>query len=1481
MSLLVLCATVYFMLTTAYFQTKISHAVAAYLSNKLQVPVSVEGVDVALFDKLVLEGVYIADKHQDTLLYIGRLKVSVIDLQLKRSLLQVNSLALSDGKFFLKQYKAEKDLNLQFLIDALSSSDTTSSKPFRIKCKHLQLSNMAFAYHDFNEQPIQKGMDYFNLLVTQINGSFTDVSMHRDTIEGNIEQFDCLDRCGFRLKRFSCHAEVCSKSVRLKGLWVQTDYSLLLGDYAMLYEHYPDFLEYITNVRMESHIKKGFVSMKDIAFFAEPLWGMDQQVMVSGDFNGTVDNFKATHAVIEAFSKTRLSGDFKITGLPDIDNTFLDLKIASLQTNKRSIEEIPLPDRAWMDRLQLPSNINELGMIRFNGRFTGFLTDFVTYGTFTTNLGVLQTDINLKYDVKSHQTQYSGKLSSPSFGLGHFLGSDKYLGNIAFTTDIQGKGLARSEVNAKVDGAISEINFNGYAYHDLLVSGAIAQGLFEGHLKVNDANLALDFNGTIDLSQKEPIFDFNADIKKANLHTIHFINRDPSATLSTELSSHFSGDRIDDLVGTISLNNINYTEASHSYSYKRVELMASRTNDQHVLQLRSDLADANLQGVFSVSNLPHAIQDMIARMLPSLKHTAEEEKVAEVHQKQQFTFDLKLKDTQAITTLFIPEIAAAPGSFVEGDFNAQASTFGLRIQAPHLSLYGFEFSNFKASGNAQDRVFNFHSESNKLGLNDALQAEQFDLEAKVAADTLGFRLRLANTDSSHHHADLNGIFVFQEHQLNLHISPSELVINDQPWLISDGNQFVLDSTSLRVDQFALRNGEQELRINGSLGMNEQTPMESNKLTADVTRFDLHSLDWILNPLGVNLGGAVNGSALLTGYIAKPGFSSNMAIHPFAFNGDTLGDAIIGSAYTFGQNFLSILTTIGKENVKTIQADGKYWMDKPGQELDLQVDFQKTYLQKFARYFNDFAKDLKGIASGSLHLGGSFSALEVTGSVFLQKTSFGVEYLNTAYNFSDTIKFSKNAILFNKIKLNDKFGNTALVSGSLKHHHFEDFVFDVTMEPTRFQCLNTGASMNSMYYGNAIASGLITVTGPLDTMVMNVNLHSEKGTKVYIPLANPEEVSQHNFISFVVHDTLSEKKGFYREELAGLQLNMELEVTPDAEVQIIFDSKIGDVIKGKGTGNLKMEVSPTGDFKMFGDYVIEEGEYLFTLQNILNKKFIIEKGGTVSWTGDPLDAEVNMDAVYKLRASLTNMLPDESELASVSKVRAVECKMRMTNKLMNPTINFDIQLPGLEIEDAHVSDRFKSYTTAVEEKTRQVMSLLVLRQFQRPPELADFGSAAGATGSVYGATTTEFLSNQLNNWVSQVSNKFDLGVKVGEEQVGASFGKRFFNDRVIVDGSVSYNNQNSMATSNALVGDVNVEAKLNKSGKWRAKYFYKSNSAAITENDNSRQGAGLVYKTEFDNLQELRVRNRLQKMTRKLLKGNKIAPSEGEAPLPKE
>jgi len=401
------------------------------------------------------------------------------------------------------------------------------------------------------------------------------------------------------------------------------------------------------------------------------------------------------------------------------------------------------------------------------------------------------------------------------------------------------------------------------------------------------------------------------------------------------------------------------------------------------------------------------------------------------------------------------------------------------------------------------------------------------------------------------------------------------------------------------------------------------------------------------------------------------------------------------------------------------------------------------------------------------------------------------------------------------------------------------------------CLNTTAAPNSMYYGTAFASGLCHIHGPVENIVIDVFAKTERNTKFYLPLSSSQQVSENTYIKFITKDTLNNKVATPLDvNLNGLELNFDLEVTSDAEVQIIFDSKIGDIIKAKGNGNLKMNINTLGDFNMFGDYIIEKGDYLFTLQNFINKRFDIQKGSQISWTGDPYSATANIDAVYNLRTPLHDLVFLADSSAEYKKRMPVNCMLGMKGNLFNPEISFSIELPGA---DEKTKNLVSTIINTDAEVNRQMFALLALNRFLPPASLNEFSNINIGTGLE--ATSTELLSNQLSNWLSQISKDFDIGVNyragnaMSSDEVEVALSTQLFNDRVSVDGSVG-NNGNKQNTSQ-IVGDVNVELKLTEEGKLRMKFYNKSNAVDMLKiNSPYTQGIGLFYRKEFDNFSEL-------------------------------
>jgi len=361
------------------------------------------------------------------------------------------------------------------------------------------------------------------------------------------------------------------------------------------------------------------------------------------------------------------------------------------------------------------------------------------------------------------------------------------------------------------------------------------------------------------------------------------------------------------------------------------------------------------------------------------------------------------------------------------------------------------------------------------------------------------------------------------------------------------------------------------------------------------------------------------------------------------------------------------------------------------------------------------------------------------------------------------------------------------------------------------------------------------------------LKTEKNTILYIPLSNPEEVSQSGFINFIQKDSLLLLTNQNTNEFSGIELELDISATNDAEVQLIFDSKIGDIIKGRGNGNLKMNIDRLGNFKMFGNLQVESGDYLFTLQNLINKKFIILPGGTIKWNGDPYDALVDLEGVYKLRASLYDLIKDSTLTQRVP----VEVHLKLKEKLFNPTLDFDVIVPDVEPTAQALLNR---YISTDQEKSTQTMSLLVLNRFSQANDIEN-QNTNNSTNAI-GSNAAELLSQQLSVWASQISNAFNLGVNYraadafSQEEYELELSTRLWNDRINIDGNLGLSD-NKRNTTSGIVGDFNAEVKVSKDGRFRFKVFNKTINNILSDyNSPYTQGIGILYRKEFENLGEL-------------------------------
>ena len=399
-------------------------------------------------------------------------------------------------------------------------------------------------------------------------------------------------------------------------------------------------------------------------------------------------------------------------------------------------------------------------------------------------------------------------------------------------------------------------------------------------------------------------------------------------------------------------------------------------------------------------------------------------------------------------------------------------------------------------------------------------------------------------------------------------------------------------------------------------------------------------------------------------------------------------------------------------------------------------------------------------------------------------------------------------------------------------------------------MNTSYAQNELYYGKAKATGLVKIRGDVNNIIMDITAKTEKGTEMVIPISSGTEVSESSFITFVNRDTISieEEKEV---NLSGITLNFDLEVTPEATMKILLDPE-GE-IEATGSGNIRLEITSLGAFNMYGDYIVDGGKYMFTLQNVIKKPFVIKKGGSISWHGDPYDAEVNIKAIYKVKTSLNDIQGIGMDSSSVNSKRIpVDCVLGLKGNLFSPEIKFNIDLPTSSDESKQLL--YSAIDTTNElEVNKQMLSLIVINRFTSDESDLTLGEG-------FGSTSYELLSNQLSSWLSKISNDFDIGVnyrpgdKITSDELEVALSTQLFNNRVLIDGNFGLggdqNTENQQKVSN-IVGDVNIEVKITDDGRFRIKAFNRSNNDYFSDPLSPyTQGIGVFYRREFDKFEDL-------------------------------
>lgn len=1424
-------------------QTFVAKRLTSYLSNQLKTTVHINHVSIHFVKSVVLEGFYVEDQHGDTLMYVDELKIAINELSTKNKLLLIGKLTVTNGQFNLIRYHGDDHDNVHFISEYFSSADTSSqSKAWDVKVNNLILKDISF-HRDFKDDTsISAGVNFSHLDLININADCRNISTINDSIFVNIHSLSLKDQSGFKLNKFSTDAKISGTEIRLNELIIQTPSTDIHTDLTFMYDSFFSFDEFISKVNWKSYFKKSSISFSDIALFAPDLSGIDKTVILDGDFRGAVNNFKGKNVTLKWGDNSKFRGNISMHGLPEIDNTYIDITANEIKTSTRDVEWFPLPPFKDKLHLNVPQNLSALGTVTFKGKFTGFFSDFVAYGNVSTAIGSISSDLNLKYNKKNKTSDYSGHLAATHFDVGKITGIDE-LGKVTFSLDLKGYGFKLDNVNAELNGKIDQLEFKKYNYKNIDVDGKIAKKLFNGSISVNEPNVVFDFHGSIDYRGKLPDFNFVADIGTAKLDTLNLYKTLNKTNLQTTIRTHFKGNTLDNIVGSIDVDNTNIITGNKLFHINSISIRDDRINGLRKFDILSDNVDAHLIGEFQLVNIGDAFMELIPNFLPSVIFPKKNLKV-----NQNFTYEITLKNLNIITEMFFPSWHFSPNSKLVGHFNNVNNDFSMNVKTPWFRFNEFSFDDFDVQAYSKNMTFVVETQASRISRNNNNFIMQPILSVKAENNRLNYILKLADNDYSANRARLSGYMDFFSAQyFNLKVDSSFLIIENEQWKLDNNNLVSFDSSSITLSSCVFSKLNESIQFDGVIGKKE-----TDKISLHLSEFNLgHLNSFFLSGNRNVFGGIINGDVFLTDVYNKFKLESDIKISNLSIDKDTLGNASIISRYNSDQEVVVSNINILKGFAKILDINGNYYINRENNNLDFNIRLSNVYIHPLESYIDDIVKEVYGKVSGELKLTGSIKKPVLNGTINLNKMSLIINYLNTRYSFSSTVNVKENEFELNGLNLVDINNNDATVRGKIYHDYFTNFRFDVGLVANNFQVLNTTLKDNILYYGIANASGNAHFYGPIETMNMDISLSPDRGTKLNIPLNTLEDLNSSGFITFIdrsvdTSNTITRNAV----DLSGIRLKMNLDMNRNAEIKIIFDEMIGDVITGTGTGSLRLDINTAGAFNMYGTYIIDKGEYLFTLQNLINKKFNIDQGGRITWAGDPYEAIIDLSAVYVVHtSSLYNILQDSTYKRRVP----VECRLILTNRLMNPTINYEITVLGV---DPTVQNLLKTKLNSEQEIDKQMFGLLMFNQFFPTTGAGQAGIRVDA-GVGASASASELLSNQVSNWLGQLSKNVDISVNYrakddySNEEFRVMVSKSFLDERLTIEGNVGILGEQTYVSNN-VVGDFNAEYKVSKDGRFRLKGFNRSNADDIIKYSQSpySQGLGFFYRKDFNKFSDL-------------------------------
>ena len=1410
-------------------QTSVAKRLTNSLREKNDVTISIGRVSLSYFGNVKLNEIYVEDHHADTLLTAEEIQSSILSFtNLINNNPKLGNTSIEGLNMKMRRYKNEDKDNLGVLIEKLRKEPTGDSTHFELLAEDVQILDSRYSYYDENlDKPDVLVMDSLDIYANELRIDDENIDIEIGSLNG-------YEHRGIQIDNLSTQFHYDPTEMNLVDMTLQTPGSLLNADLYFNYEQ-GDFSDFENLVQVEADFRESILSSNDLQAFYDG-FGNDESLTFKTRLTGTLNDFNLNGFELEGLDRTSIYGDFQVKGSfsKDPGDFSLDGSFSDFYTNYYDmVNFLPGPLLG-----QLPQSLREFGNVNLKGDtyVTNSSLDADVY--LTSQLGSANADFILRNFNSSANSTYKGTLVFKDFNIGR-LTENKEFGKTSFNIEFDGGGFDREHLNTQLQGSISKIRYNNYTYSNIRVIGNLRNPVFNGYFVSRDPNLEMEFNGLADVSEDINVYDFEASVQYADLNTLNFVDRDSISIFKGDIIMNMKGTSVDDAFGDILLLNTSYRNEDDLYYFDDLSISSSFEGPVRTIKINSpDVINGEVTGVFNLSEVGALFENSLGSI-----YTNYQPRTITTNQYMEFDFDIY----NQIVEVFYPEIELAPNTFIRGRVESDESEFKLTFRSPRIDLFGNMVEDINLQVDNTNPIYNTYFEADSVAT-DFYNFSEFSFINVTQRDTLFIRSEFQGGKNNNDAFNLNLFHTINENNKSVvGIQKSDFKFKDKVWYLNESsnrsNRIVFDNKfrDLQIDSLVMSHKNEEIRLSGEMrdSTYKNFKMSFNNVDIDKITPEIDSL---------NLAGTLNGNLDLLQENGAYYPNTDMTVDSLKVNDIYLGNLDMDIEGNENLTNYSVYGVLKKEGLESLSTIGDINVSGNEPTIDLEVNLNRLNMGIFTPLGADVLTDIRGFASGRAFVTGNYKNPDFSGSLELSQAGLKIPYLNVDLDFQNNarVDLTKQRFVFDDIGIIDtKYKTRGTLNGSISHRDFSQWFLDLELESDRLLVLDTEADEDALYYGTAFIDGEATIKGPTDELVIDVNAATERGTVFKIPLNDTDAVGDNSFIRFLSPEEKAARLAGQEieiPEVKGIEMLFDLDITNDAEVEVVVDQTSGSTLRGRGAGSLLLEINTNGKFNMWGDFIVYEGVYNFKYAGLVQKVFNVESGGNINWDGDPMDAQLDVSAVYSLNANPAVLL----ENPSVNRKIPVDVVINLQGQVEQPEITFDIDFPN-----ASSTVKSELQYRIDDRASKELQALFLVTQ-------GTFYSEFGLRGAAIYGTLAERASSIVNDIFADDDGKFQVGVnyvqgdRTPDQQTVDRFGLTLstqISDRVIINGQVGV--PIGGITESVIIGDIEIDFLLNEDGTLRAKVFNReSNIQFIGEEIGFTQGVGLSYSVDFDTFKEL-------------------------------